>query len=312
MDASPIVFGSIQTYLKTIGYPVLLVLGITGNLFNVLVFRQQRRSPCAIYLLAFSVSNSVLIIVNSMSQMFPTDFNNGSTWALIVCKIYSYVPIVIGQTNSTMLILACIDRYVTTSSRAAFRALSTTKRAKYLIVFFVLFWSVTTVHSPITASLVMGQCSVLFNSLVDTVYALVFVSLLPCSLLAVFSSLTYRNVRSVRRRVQPIEHPAKELPGTLPRRDRNLLVLVISELIAYMVTSSPFPMIQLEMLITQRTMPYKTGQHMQIEYFLMSISLFLLSVNGTLPFYIYMTVSRTFRADVRRISLSMYQTLVSR
>jgi len=45
----------------------------------------------------------------------------------------------LGQLPKTMLVLACIDRFLMTSERASFRAFSTPKRAKYIIFFFVFF-----------------------------------------------------------------------------------------------------------------------------------------------------------------------------
>ena len=58
---------------------------------------------------------------------------------LALCKITLYLQDVITQVAKTMLVFADVDRFLITSDRVGFRALSTFKRAKYLISFAVIF-----------------------------------------------------------------------------------------------------------------------------------------------------------------------------
>ncbi len=72
-------------------------------------------------------------------ETFPIYYADGTIRAIILCKIYTYTINVIGQMPKTMLVLACIDRFLMTNERVSFRLFSTPKRAN-ILSFFQLFF----------------------------------------------------------------------------------------------------------------------------------------------------------------------------
>ncbi len=100
---------AIQTQLVLYGYPIFMVLGNIGNIFVVILFNRQRESACSIYLISSAIMNILYLTLNGFVQLFPFSYNDGTIRAIIVCKLYGYTLIVLGQVAKTMLIFACID-----------------------------------------------------------------------------------------------------------------------------------------------------------------------------------------------------------
>jgi hypothetical protein len=215
-----------------------------------------------------------------------------------------------------MIVFACIDRFLITSSRATFRAFSTTKRAKYFIFFSLIFWALSTIHVPIMITVVNGQCTTSgVYSIIYSVYTIIFVSLIPTITSAIFGYLTYRNMRLMQKRVQPVAQNTINVNNNIKRRDRDLLIIVIAEVVIYFLTTALFPLILIEMLISQYVMPNKSLHYLQIEILIVNIAVFLLFVNTAAPFYTYLISSKSFRRDFKQIIKNSYwkltrQTLV--
>jgi hypothetical protein len=302
---------TIQTQLTLYGYAVFMVLGNIGNIFVVILFNRQRQSACSIYLISAAIMNIVYLTLYGFVQIFPFSYNDGTIRAIVVCKFYIYIVIVLGQVAKTMLVFACIDRFLITSDRASFRAFSTPKKAKYLICFSIIFWFLTSIHIPIMTTIINGQCTrtglylILFS-----IDAAICLGLIPSITLSVFGYLSYRHLRQMHNRIQPIGHDRNEANNLIRRRDRDLLVLVISEVIVYVITTALYPFVLLEMMISQYTLPNKSLQYFQTEIFTLNIGLFLLFINSAAPFYIYFISSKSFRRDFQQLIINSYQKLI--
>ncbi len=128
---------TIQTQLIFYGYSASMVLGSIGNVFILIIFSRHRQNACPIYLMTSAIINILYLLASGFFETFP--FHDDRTiGAIILCKFSGYIPGVIAQVTKTMLVLACIDRYLITNNQARFRAFSTPKRAKYLIVFSII------------------------------------------------------------------------------------------------------------------------------------------------------------------------------
>ncbi len=107
-----------------------------------------------------------------------------------------------------------------------------------------------------------------FDSTYDIVYIWVF---------------SYRNMRQAHNRIQPVPNNQININNTMGRRDRELWVMVISEVLVYILTASFYPITVIEMLISQNIISNKSVQYLQIESFLSFIGLFVLFINCALP-----------------------------
>jgi len=150
---------TIENLLTVYGYSICMILGNIGNVFIIMIFSRQRQGACAIYLTCAAVMNIVYLTYDGFATIFMFYYPDETMHVIIFCKLYKYILYIFGQEAKTMLVLACIDRFLITSDRVSFRAFSTPKRAKYFILFSLIFWLLSTIHVPIMITVVNGQCN---------------------------------------------------------------------------------------------------------------------------------------------------------
>jgi hypothetical protein len=159
-------------------------------------------------------------------------------------------------------------------------------------------------------TVVNGQCTTSgYYSIIYTLYTIIFVGLLPSIMSGTFGYLTYRSMRRMKKRIQPVAQNTMDGNIVIQRRDRDLLIIVIAEVVVYVITTALFPLIELEMMISQYAIPKKSFQYLQIEIFILNIGLFLLSVNTAAAFYTYLIVSKSFRQDFKQLIMNSYRKL---
>ncbi len=116
-------------------------------------------------------------------------------------------------------------------------------------------------------------------------------------------------MRQMRSRIQPVVQNTTNANISIQRQDRDLLIIVIAETVTYVVTTALFPLIQIEMMISQYAIPNKSFQYLQMEYSILKIAYFLLNVNSAASFYTYLISSKSFRRDSKQLIINIYQKL---
>jgi len=197
-----------------------------------------------------------------------------------------------------------------TNKSANLRALSTPKRAKRFVFIGILLWPLFVSHIAIMTTIINRQCGT-FNiySTIYTIYTIIFAGLISPILLGIFGYLSYRNMRQIKMRIQPILNNTNHVNNLVRRRDRELLIIVISEVFIYVLTTTFYPLILLEMMISRYIISNKSTQYSQIENFIFPISFLLLFVNNSMPFYIYLLSSKSFRHDFKELLINYYRKL---
>lgn len=274
--------------------------------------KRQRLNACSIYLISLAIANSFYLTFNSFVQIFPFYYSDESIRAFALCKIRFYVSNFLGQIAKTLLALACIDRFLFTSSKAKFREFSNSRGAKILILLTIIFWPIFASHIAIWTTIISQRCGTFgIYSTVYTVYSIVFVGLLPPILLGIFGYLTYSQMRKIHSRVQPMNNNNATVEGNINvrRRDRELLVIVISEVFVYFVSTTPYPLILTEMMISPYVIPKKSIQYSQIESFIFTVAFLMLFINNGIPFYTYLIVSKSFRRDFKQLIIKVYRKI---
>jgi hypothetical protein len=301
---------TIENQLNLYGFLISMILGNIGNVFIAIIFSRQHQSACAIYLICSAVVNMVYLTYDGIATILMLYYPDRTTLVIIFCKTHKYILYVLGQEAKTMIVFACIDRFLITSSRANFRAFSTPKRAKYFIFFSFIFWLLSTIHVPIMITVVNAQCTTSgVYSIIYSIYTIIFVGLIPSITSTIFGYLTYRNMKQIHNRIQPVVQNRVNTNTSIQRRDRDLLIIVIAEVVTYVITTALFPLILLEILISEYVMPNKSVQYLQIEIFIFNIALFLLFVNCAAPFYTYLISSKSFRRDFKQLIINIYGKL---
>jgi hypothetical protein len=306
------VLPTIQTELNRYGYPIFMTLGNIGNIFIVILFSQRHKNACSIYLICSAIMNDLYLTFNSFVQIFPFYYADETMRAFALCKIRYYVSNVLGQLAKTMIVLACIDRFLITNNQANLRAFSTVKRAKRYILISIIFWPIFASHIAIMTTILNKECGTFDTySTIYTIYTIIFVGLVPPILLGGFGYLTYRNMRQIHMRVHPALNNINNANIPIRRRDRQLLVIVASEVFVYVVTTTFYPLILLEEMISRYVISNKSVQYSQIESFIFTISFLLLFVNNAAPFYVYLISSKSFRCDFKQLIINCYRKLIN-
>ncbi|CAF1407314.1 unnamed protein product [Adineta steineri] len=227
--------------------------------------------------------------------LYSFDYGDPASNSMVLCKLRPYLSNVWSQMGRYFVALAYIDRLRT------FSRLST---ARYLIGIMTIVWSIAVSHSLVMTTIIDGRCGMTkLYSTIYTIYILTFTSLIPPVTMTIFGYLTYRKMKQLRTRIQPIRNDdmSARQSFSITSRDRQLLtIMVITEILVYVISMSLYPVILFEMLITNYMNINKIPQYLEIESFIYTIATLLGFANNAASFYTYYFVSSTFRQDFRK------------
>jgi hypothetical protein len=285
-------------------FPVILTLGIVGNILLILVFSQhkQRLTPCAYYLL----SGAVFSIVGSNWAVVPliwaAYYSDPFAKSLPLCRIRVYIIHVCAMSFRTVIVLAAADRYTTSSDRLWIRALFSIKRAKRACIIVPTFWSIISVHLLIWVSIENNRCFVYgLYGFIYSIYQLICFGLLPTIFMTIFGALTLKNIHLVRRRINTNEMNLSN--NILRKQDRNIALLVFLEIIISTICRLPYSIDTIYSEVTNN-IPNKSIERQLIESFLIFITRsFLLHLKYSTIFYVYFITSSSFRRTLKKILL---------
>ncbi|CAF4134247.1 unnamed protein product [Adineta steineri] len=294
----------VQLQVDRYGLLTILIFGNIGNVFIMFLFKNHWKNPCAVYLMSAAVTNILLLTFNIPMALYSFDYGDPASNSMVLCKLRPYLSNVWSQMGRYFVALAYIDRLRT------FSRLST---ARYLIGIMTIVWSIAASHSLVMTTIIDGHCSMTkLYSTIYTIYILIFTSLIPPVTMTIFGYLTYRNMKQLRTRIQPIRND--DVSGrqsfSITSRDRQLLTMVITEILVYVISMSLYSVILFEMLITDYMNINKSPQYLEIESFIYTIATLLGFTNNAASFYIYYFVSCTFRQDFRKFLNSCWFRII--
>ncbi|CAF0893774.1 unnamed protein product [Rotaria sordida] len=282
-----------------------LILGVIGNLINIFMFTRRKSrlyNSCSLYLLAISISH----ILNASWGIIPSIYNlnhvDPSTYSYIYCKLRSYSQHSIVMIGRTLMVVACIDRYAICSNYQRFRLLNKLQVAFRIIIGIIIAWPCINIYLLFVMIFTGKNCVMLSSfTFIWAIYTVVVPGILTPLLMTIFGLLAIRN----RRRLQG------RLNGNRNRnnkRDYTLMVMLLSEVLVYVISTSSFPVITLYKAITTNVV--KSVQRQEIETFITFFgSSFLLYLNPSSTFYIFIIVSNNYRHECKRAFLRLCMRL---
>ncbi|KAK3611139.1 hypothetical protein CHS0354_014883 [Potamilus streckersoni] len=122
---------------------VFLLLGLTGNLLTILVFRKigVSKRPTLIFLFVLAITDSVVLVTGLSRYWILNTFElDIRTLSDVGCKINLFVIYLSMQYSSWILVFVCIERVIKTYFPLQFIRIVTYRRvyASLIILFFVL------------------------------------------------------------------------------------------------------------------------------------------------------------------------------
>lgn len=297
----------VQENLIRYGMSTYLVLGNFGNLFNIIIFRQRRfrNNSCALYLLVASIVNIFIINFGVITTIYSLYYINPETYSIIYCKLRLYLHHSTLMISRSMIILAYIDRFAVCSTSKRIHTFCRRKIAICLVILISLAWPIIASHIPVLLTIKSGHCSAYGKySLIYSIYLFIAAGFLPPTLMTIFGYLTIRSLHHMRARIRSniIRIPQ------IRKKDYYLVIMLISEVTIYLISTIPHPLHTLYITITRDII--KSSFRIQIESFIMFIANpFLIYINSAATFYIYICTSRAYRRQCRQLIIRCWMKI---
>ncbi|CAF1226126.1 unnamed protein product [Adineta steineri] len=244
---------SVQTSLFRIGGLILLVFGVVSCIINLIVFTQknQRKSPCSIYLIAVNVANFLYIVLALLFLILTVGYGTDLTiYNLFMCRFYYYRSYLFDILSPFYLILASIDRVIVTSSNARTRQKSTLRLAYICIGCGTLFWIVFHCHAlflvdiqEIAPGYFMCYARAGRYTLLLSYYSLFVKAIAVPLLMIIFGICTAENIRKLhQRRIAPLTantvNIARHSEHPFHAKDRRFVLMVVADICIYIACNA--------------------------------------------------------------------------
>jgi uncharacterized membrane protein len=170
--------------------------------------------------------------------------------------------------------------------------------AIWIILLVPIIWLLIASFIPILNQIQNNRCVMPGTyGFVYSIYSAVVAGILPPLLMIIFTILTYLNICQMRKRVLPA---SIRIQQRIQRRDQQLFGISICQVVIYILSTWLYPSMTLYLTFIKQS----TSQT-PVEQFLNYLSSpFLIYINNSATFYIYICISSSFRAEFKRIILS--------
>jgi len=218
------------------------------------------------------------------------DLTNTIGW---LCKLRGFVLYTSRTVALWFIVLATVDRWLSSHSNAGYRQMSTVKNAYRSMILILSFsallyaqlfycYEANLINSPLKCYGRTDLCRIV-TAMVD---AFVTVTT-PIMFMMIFGMMTISNVRRTQRRVQALSVSTilTRQQQRLKKIDRHLMVMLFFQVIV--LTSLSLPFVFAEVYSTLTATQYKTPLQAAIVNFVFNLALLLVYLCCGTPFYIY-------------------------
>jgi len=310
----------IQQYL-IVALGVLLVVGVTGNVLNCLVFlrKRLRSSPCSLFFAASSLANTIVLIyyiIPTIQSAYNTPLENSN---IIYCKLRLYIRNALLVISRTYLTLACVACYAVSSRNVRMRNLFQLRNVIRVIAIVPVIWFIIPLHIPFLTSIQNGKCQMWAGAgaLYHSIYICLVAAILPTSLMIVFSLLAYKNLRKMMHNIRPLNIPIAVQKQNrnqsaenvnLQQRDRQLCMMLFVQVVVYLIFTIFYPFQTIYNAVVLIIGGTKSAERAAIENFTLFItSGFLLNCYSSASFFVFLS-SKAFRKELKQLfSIFFYQ-----
>jgi len=275
-----------------------LIIGTIGNILNISVFTRPllRTNPCSLYFVSGSVLNLLSLYVGLITPFLGLYSLDPTQKINILCKLRFYLRLTTITLSTWFILIACFDRYLSTSTNLSFRSLSSVRLAKRVIIItiiigFILPYTQIFYCFSITQRNVC-TCINKICELTNDSILLLCNSGVPPVLMVLLSILTIQNVKYLNR---------------FNNRQRRLVQLnriLLIQVIVLVLCATPITAQKVYSCITMFT---RTSElTMTIDNLINQITTEISYMNTSTTFYIYSLTSKKFRKEVSGILTSLF------
>jgi hypothetical protein len=275
-----------------------IILGTIGNILNLLIFTRpaRSRSSCILYLIAASIDNLLVIYTALLIRLISSGYSYNVTVSDLMCKLRYYLSNTFLAVSPYFFILACFDRYCSSSVSVRRRSWCNRKIAKRFIIAAVILACILYLHLAIFVQMTISGTSIGcatapgFYTYFYRIFYLVIYCILPPVSMGVLCILTLINIREQAQRIRPALVSGG---NNLRRMDRQMMRMLFSQVLTQLLCILPFATINLVGLFVDTSTTIYT--------FFEQIFILPLFVSYTTSFYVFTLSSRIYRKELMRI-----------
>lgn len=236
---------SIIRYLSASAGLSISILGITGNILNIIIFMSLQtfsQNSCAFCLFILSIVDSGFLLFNTLPTSFLFIFNGlEGVNSMLACKIVGSGAQIFGLMSHIVVCLAAIDQAISTAMLDRHQGINM-KIMRYLIIIGIFFSVLNGIpflmfYNPQPVQVINGTiCRMTDNNGSFSKYVRYFSlpvtdGFLPITIMIIFGLTALRNVRNMRN---------KNVHIIRLRLERQLTKMVLMKILSITITVIPF------------------------------------------------------------------------
>lgn len=306
---------------------VILLFGTVGNILNCMVLSQRslRTNSCSWLFLASSIASLITLISGVAVRLlagWSADLTDTVPW---LCKFRIFVLFNSRTVASWLIVLATIDRWLSSCIAANRRHKSSLKNSQLGALLIVLLSSLLFAQifycyeaNLTNAPLKCYGKTIWCRLLIDFTFCIASI-LIPSTVMFIFGFMTILNIRiSAKRRIQPMsvsltvtQMTAGEQDKKWKKTDQHLLIMLLVQVIFLTLFSLPQAIQNIYSNSTRNEL--RTPLQSAINNFAFNLFLLLTYVTNGMPFYIYtLTGGKIFRKTLLDVLQRVGRKLICR
>ena len=303
---------SLKVRVFRILLPMLIFIGITGNIVSFLVLSRarMRRTPTCLYLAALAILDTLVLLTGALRQavlvLTPTRLDMAAL-SNANCKFMVWMFYTGTQAAAWIIVAMAIDRFVTVSNPLRMRRLPVTAITRGVICFIVSLFSITNIHFLVTGEVIvvsrrnepLQMYCFTPNPDMQAFYIHVYpwldaslYSYAPLTLLLIFNGFLmyklFQRGQDFKSETPAGRPPTKSQTSAQDQSTRRISIVMMSVCLVYMMTTTPSGLV------------WAFNTRLEIEEEVASGILdFLMYINHACNFFIYCLTGARFRTELR-------------
>lgn len=249
--------------------------------------------------LGSSLSGIVLLFIGIFPQLYAL-YSSTNPFLTInsFCKTRMYWNQVSAMSCRWLLVLACIDRWISSSMNHRIRSFTTVTLTRSIVLITIVFWHILPIHTLIYSQIEppnYRSCSISSPSIAvyHRFYTIIMGGALPTFIVMICSYFLWKNFQQRQQRLLIMCHLTERRRKI---RDQQVLLMLLVQILIFFISTIPFMSFNIYDTLTQ-SMIDKSIERKSIEASIKTITELLIYLI-TLSFYSNTLVSRTFRKEL--------------
>ena len=288
------------------------IVGHIGAICVCIVFSQPvfRKSPCAMYFIASSISQIVLfnfaVFIRLIQYGYDVPVNSLDAW---FCRIRYYLFYASGAVARYNIIFAGIDRFLCSSQVTRLRQCSSPKIALRVIIINAIFWIIFYIQVLVNFSVSGDKCRITTDEFrrYFNLFFLIENGIFPVFPMAIFGLLTIRNIRQSSERAKAGADGSVDGSQSVTntntgghKKETQLHRMLINQIIVFIVLTLPSPAYSIYRTYFLNTSTL-SGSGALMDTFLNNLFFDCIYLNYALTCLTFLFTSAMFRRELKQV-----------